>query len=106
MSVVLLYITFTNANEAELICKALVNENLAACCNILSDAKSIYKWNDEVCEEQEIIAIIKTTQQRISHVENRIKELHSYDTPCLLRLEVSQQSDEHYLTWIKNTLKV
>ncbi len=85
--------------EAESIANALVEEKLAACVNILPGVTSIYKWENDMKADSELILLIKTKKSHSKRVEARIGDLHSYDTPEIIFLPVQGGSKE-YLDWI------
>lgn len=89
--------------EAESIAKALVKEKLAACVNILPNVTSVYTWNNEMNTESEILLFIKTTESQSKKVENRIIDLHSYDTPEIIFLPI-QGGSKQYLDWINESV--
>ena len=82
-SIVTVYTTFPNEEEARRIGRQLVEERLAACINILGPCRSIYRWQGEVEEADEVPAILKTTGGVANRLISRIAELHSYDVPAI-----------------------
>ena len=83
MSVVSVYAVFANAEEAERIGRTMVEEQLAACVNILGSIKSIYRWQGKIESAEEVAAIFKTHHWRTDALIARIAELHSYEVPCI-----------------------
>jgi len=83
MTVVSVYAIFADAEEAERIGRAMVEERLAACVNILGPVRSIYRWKGAVETADEVAAIFKTSDERAGDLIARIAELHSYDVPCV-----------------------
>ena len=95
--------TAGSEEEAGKIAHALVERRLAACVNIVPQIESIYSWQGKVETAQEWLLIIKTQANAFADVRDAVKELHSYDLPECVMLEVSAGSKE-YLQWIeKNT---
>lgn len=90
--------------EAKLISITLVKEKLAACANILPGMTSVFWWEGEVQEGNEVVIIAKTTAALFSELEQRVKELHSYDCPCIVSLAVEGGSQE-FLDWIEESVK-
>ena len=82
------------------IARALVNERLAACVNIGAAMTSVYRWKGTVERDTEHQLVIKTTVERVGDVERRVKELHSYELPEFLVVDVSDGSDA-YLNWVR-----
>lgn len=100
------YITTKNHKEAKKIGSALVEEKLAACANIIDNMESIYEWKGKIETDSECILIAKTTYGNISDLRKRVKELHSYDVPCVISINLSEQEgNEEYLDWLENTVR-
>lgn len=93
------YITVGSEEEADLIGKSLVKEKLAACANIISPMRSFYWWNDEIQSDKEIVVIFKTQSSLIEVLISRVKELHSYECPCIIVLPV-ECGNKNFLNWI------
>lgn len=91
--------TAGSQEEARKIANALVELRLAACVNIVSQIESVYRWQDTVETATESLLVIKTQVHLFDRVCDAIKELHSYDLPECIMLEVSDGSKE-YLDWI------
>jgi periplasmic divalent cation tolerance protein len=83
MSVVSVYVLFANADEAERIGRAVIEDRLAACINILAPCRSIYRWQGAAEAADETPAILKTTAGQADALISRIAGLHSYDVPCI-----------------------
>ena len=100
MSRIVLVLTTVPADAlGEEIATALVAERLAACVNISAPMTSIYRWKGKVERETERQLVIKTTVDRVNVLQQRIKELHSYELPEFIVIELSGGS-EAYLQWI------
>ena len=97
--VVLILTTVPSDLLGQEIATTLVSERLAACVNIGSPMTSIYRWKGSVEREPEHQVTIKTTGERVRAVQRRIKELHSYELPEFLVIEVADGSDE-YVKWV------
>jgi periplasmic divalent cation tolerance protein len=95
----LVYCTFPNASEAEEVARALVHSRLAACVNIVGSVRSIYRWEGEVCSEEEYMIIAKTMDSRFDALKAKILELHSYDCPEVVAVNIDD-GHEAYLQWI------
>lgn len=94
-----IFVTAGSEAEAETIAKALVEEQLAACVNILNPLRSIYRWEGKLADDREWLLIIKTRTERFSAVEARVKALHSYQAPEVIALPIVQGA-EGYLRWL------
>lgn len=95
----LVYCTFPNATEAEEVARALVESQLAACVNIVGAVRSVYRWKGKVCSEEECMIIAKTTAARFAELKAKILELHSYDCPEVVAVNIDD-GNEPYLQWI------
>lgn len=96
---IVILVTTGSEAEAETIARALVEERLAACVNILPPVRSIYRWEGKVADDREWLLIIKTQGQRFAAVEEKIKALHSYQVPEVIALPIVQGSTP-YLHWL------
>ena len=81
------------------IAKAVVAERLAACVNLLPGVRSIYAWKGKVCDDRELLLIMKTTRARYAALERRVKALHPYDVPEVIAMRVVRGSRD-YLRWV------
>ncbi|HXA86676.1 MAG TPA: divalent-cation tolerance protein CutA [Candidatus Dormibacteraeota bacterium] len=91
--------TAGSQEEARKIAHALVERRLAACVNIVPHLESIYRWQGKIETAEEWLLLIKTQADLFDRVRNAVKELHSYDLPECVMLEVAAGSNE-YLGWI------
>ena len=85
---------------AEEIAGALVEERLAACVNVVAGVTSIYRWKGEVAREAEVLMVLKSTRSGIERLRERLVELHPYDVPEVLVLDV-QDGHMPYLDWVR-----
>ena len=99
MAVMFVYATTGDAAEAWRIARAVIEERLAACANILAGMRSVYWWEGKVQEGSEAVLILKTTEERISALLARVKALHSYDCPCIEALPVVA-GHQPFLDWV------
>ena len=101
MSVISVYAVFGDANEAERICRLMVEERLAACVNIIGPVRSIYRWQGAVEDSEEIAAIFKTTDAQADALMTRIAGLHSYDVPCVVTWPIDKILSP-YADWVES----
>jgi len=99
MKTKLIYVTAPSHEEAEKIAETVVTEQLAACANILDGATSIFHWEGKLCRENETVLILKTSEERVEELTIRIKELHSYDCPCVVALPI-EGGNPDFLNWV------
>ena len=85
---VLVYATFPDLATARSIGERLVRAQLAACINVLPGVTSIYRWEGQVEEAQEVAALIKTKRDAWEAVRAFIRDAHPYETPVILQLEI------------------
>ncbi|QCN94078.1 divalent-cation tolerance protein CutA [Azospirillum argentinense] len=101
MEFVFAYITAGSRDEARRIGRALVEERLAACANIFDGMTSIYRWQDAIEEATETVLIAKTRADLFDRLAVRVRELHSYDVPCVVELRVGR-GNPAYLDWLRD----
>ena len=99
----IIYSTTESLKEAKRIAKTLVEEKLVACVNIFK-INSIYKWKGKIFDTYEYAMIIKTKKKLLDAAMKRIKELHSYETPCIISFRISK-GDRKFLEWIEKETK-
>mgnify|MGYP006304187243 CR=1 FL=1 len=99
---IIAYIPCGSEEEAEKISEALVKEKLIACANIYQ-SKSIYEWQGELKREGEWTIFAKTLPEKFEKIEKRVKELHSYELPCIIAMPI-QEGNKTYLDWVKKTV--
>ena len=98
-----IYITAKDKAEADKISITLVEEKLAACVN-MHPVKSIYRWQGQIEEDNEVALLVKTKAALADEVIRRVKELHSYDVPCIVCYRI-EKGDSDYLNWIEESTK-
>jgi periplasmic divalent cation tolerance protein len=91
--------TCGSEEEALRIANALVEEHLAACVNLVSPIRSIYRWEGKIWDEKEWLLIIKTQKKRFQELEKKVKSLHSYSVPEIISLSIVEESSS-YLNWL------
>lgn len=96
--------TCPNNSSANQIAQHLVQEKLAACVNILPGLTSVYSWQGKVESSTEVQLIIKTEAKKFDALSEQINQLHPYDVPEIIALNI-QQGDSNYLNWISESLK-
>ena len=87
------------ADKAPSIAADLVRRKLAACVNILPNARSIYRWQGEVQDEQEAIMLIKTSRRRYQELEDALRQMHPYELPEIICFS-PEGGLAGYLQWV------
>ena len=100
---VVVFVTCENAQQATTIAEALVKEKLAACVNVAPGVRSCYVWDGKLTWSDEVLAIIKSTRGRYAQLEDRVKEMHSYEVPEIVCV-VIEDGLEGYLDWIDRSV--
>jgi periplasmic divalent cation tolerance protein len=84
--------------------RALVDERLAACVNLMPPMESVYRWEGQIAQERERQVIIKTSRDRLAALWDRVRELHPYEVPEFLVLSIVD-GNEAYLRWVGDATK-
>lgn len=100
---IVVLVTAPSAEKAAEIARALVEERLAACGNVVPGLRSIYRWEGKIFDEQEVLLILKTRAALFGALRARVVAMHPYEVPEVLRLDVA---DGHapYLDWIRESV--
>ena len=99
--VILVLVTAPSADKAAELARTLVEEQLAACGNIVPGLRSIYRWEGQLHDEAEVLLILKTKDVLFDVLRAHIVELHPYQVPEVLRVDIA---DGHapYLAWVRD----
>lgn len=95
----MVYVTCGSMDQARDIARFVVGENLAACGNIIGGMRSIYHWEGEVQEGGEVLLILKTRRDLVDTLSARVKELHSFEVPCVVEIPLGAGNPD-YFDWI------
>jgi periplasmic divalent cation tolerance protein len=104
MSLVLAYITAKDKEEARQIAKNLLEKRLAACVNLMGNMESHFWWKDQLEKSDEVVLIAKTSAEKQDELCELVKQVHSYDCPCVLFLPLIGGAKD-YLKWMEQELK-
>jgi periplasmic divalent cation tolerance protein len=104
MAIVVVFSTFPGPDRAAEVARALVAEQLAACVNLVPAVRSIYRWQGELQDETETLAIMKTTAERLDALTARLLALHPYEVPEVIAVPVSGGSGP-YLAWLAGEVR-
>ncbi len=97
---IIVLVTCGSEEEALKIANALVEDHLAACANLVSPIRSIYRWEGKIWDEKEWLLIIKTQKQRFEELEKKVRSLHSYTVPEIIGFPIVKGSSS-YLHWLE-----
>jgi len=95
----LVFSSFANEHDAVRVVRALVDERLIACANLLPAARSIYRWQDGIKDEREVVVQMKTRKQDWTVLVSRLHELHPYEVPECIAIRVAAGAPK-YLEWL------
>ena len=99
----IVFITAANEAEAARIAGALVEERLAGCVNVLPGCLSIYRWDGELQQDREVLMIAKSSRGAFAALEKRVVELHSYDVPEVIAVDITDISPG-YLAFLEDSI--
>ena len=94
MSLIIIQTTCSNKEEANKIAKELITNKLAACVQ-MSEIESCYIWEEAFCKDKEVLLNIKTKKEKFKKIQSKIKELHSYDLPEIISINIDKVSKDY-----------
>jgi periplasmic divalent cation tolerance protein len=97
---IVVFVTCGSEEESLKIARTLVEERLAACANMVSSIRSLYRWQGKIWDEKEWLLIIKTQKDRFDELANKVKALHSYSVPEIIALPIIE-GPASYFHWIE-----
>jgi periplasmic divalent cation tolerance protein len=95
-------VTCPRRRVGEKLARALVQERLAACVNVIPGVTSIYRWEGRICRDAEALLVIKTRRLRLAALVRRVKALHPYSVPEVIALPLVGGSAS-YLSWVRDS---
>ena len=96
--------TAGSLEEAQDLAHALVERRVAACVNLIPNLTSVYHWQGAVEETTEVLLLIKTNAEQLPALEVALQELHSYEVPELLAINV-ESAGQPYLDWLMGSVQ-
>ena len=99
MDIVVIYSTVPNKKMAKEITRILMKHKLAACVTMMDNVRSVFSWDGEVCEEKEVLLMIKTRRSHYGKVKLVIEDVNSYVVPEIIALPIIDCSED-YLKWL------
>ncbi len=100
----LVYTTVSSYQDAKMIAEVLLKEKLIACVNIFHNVTSLYLWQGEVCNQNEVVMVLKSLSTLVNDMIVKIKNIHPYDIPAIITIPIDKVNDDFY-TWICRCLK-
>jgi periplasmic divalent cation tolerance protein len=101
MSVVMVYVTASDPAEAEKLGRAAVEARLAACANVLGATTAIYWWEGKVESGPEAALVLKTREDLVPALTDKINALHSYDCPCVVAVPIVD-GNRAFMQWLED----
>lgn len=95
--------TFENKEQGQTVINVILQEKLVACVQEV-DIQSHYVWKDELCNDNEILVLMKTSNELYEVLKDRLLEIHPYETPEIVRIDIADGS-KGYLSWIKEVTR-
>jgi periplasmic divalent cation tolerance protein len=101
---VIVLVTAANREEAEKILKALLNEKMIACANIIGPVNSLFWWHEKIESAQEYVLLMKTRSEMFEKLAEKVKTLHSYEVPEIIAIQIIH-GFKPYLEWLTKSLR-
>ena len=99
MDIIVIYCTVPNKKLAKSITKIIMRHKLAACVSMVDRVQSVFSWDGEICEEKEVLMMIKTRRANYGKIKLVIEDMHSYSVPETIELPIVDCSED-YLKWL------
>ena len=99
MDIIVIYCTVPSKRLAKDITKVLMKHKLAACVSMIDKVCSVFSWDGEICEEKEVLMMIKTRRTNYGKIKLVIEDMHSYSVPEVIALPIVDCSED-YLKWL------
>ncbi|SDB47393.1 divalent cation tolerance protein [Desulfonatronum thiosulfatophilum] len=99
MQPIMVYMTAENLDQAKVIARELIENRLAACVNVLEGMRSMYHWEGSIEESREVVVLAKTREELLPDLTRRVREVHTYDCPCIVSWPLTG-GHQPFLDWI------
>ncbi len=104
-SLVLIYTTFSNFEEAKTVSEELLNEKLIVCVNIFPEVNSLYLWKGKISNSCEVVAIMKSKNDQVDKIVEKIEAMHSYDQPAIAVMPI-ERANKSFTNWANSVIDV
>ena len=99
MNEIIIFCTVDSEELGERIAVALVEAREAACVNIVPGIRSVYRWEGKLCQDAELLLVIKSVAEKFEAVRERIRVIHTYQVPEVIAVPITV-GDADYLKWL------
>jgi periplasmic divalent cation tolerance protein len=99
----IVFVACESREQAETIAESVVTSQLAACVNVIPGVRSCYMWEAKLTWSEEVVLLIKTTRSRYGQLQERVRQLHSYEIPEIVSVEIDE-GFEKYIDWIEKSV--
>ena len=99
MDILVINCTVPNKTLAKEITKVIMKHKLAACVSMIENVRSTFSWEGEICEEKEVLMLIKTRRENYGKIKLVIEDMHTYNVPEIIALPIVDCSED-YLKWL------
>lgn len=99
MDIIVINCTVPNKRLAKEITKVIMKHKLAACVSMIENVRSTFSWEGEICEEKEVLMLIKTRRENYGKIKLVIEDMHTYNVPEIIALPIVDCSED-YLKWL------
>ena len=103
MKAIVVITTVGDEEQGNSIARELIGRRHAACVNMVSGVRSLYRWKGKICRDSEFLLVIKTLEEEFEAVAETIRELHAYEVPEILAFDVAR-GDARFLDWVAASL--
>lgn len=102
-SLALIFVTAPTEEAAAMWARTLVEEKLIACANLIPRIRSIYRWEGKVCDEAEVLMVLKAPAERFADIQKRVLELHHYEVPEVVMVKATDVN-QVYWEWVRQSV--
>lgn len=104
-NLVLIYTTFSSLKEAKTVSEELLNEKLIVCVNIFPEVNSLYLWEGKISNSCEVVAIMKSKNDQVDKIVEKIEAMHSYDQPAIAVVSI-EKANKSFTNWANSVIDV